>query len=437
MSTVSSPFDPSKTPGGSSIPSLLGTGYGKVVFFNLSPFELRLHFDNGDERLAPAWWARRFDVLDDPSDTIAWTIEATPSSSNPPLSQCWIEVYAPDEKIPEQYPAALVRQANVGNQVGVTSSQAVQNDGNPAGTIVVEGTPSGAATSELKMTNDGAAVLGGGNLVITNAGVFSAIPAGAIPLTGLASGALPSGVTITAAQVGTGYPAVDLAAGALPAGVTIAASQVGIGYPGADVSGFVNGAYDVYSTDNNHHIGIGWNSVSKIVEIGPGSTTSDKPLAIALLYVDASGVSQFGIIANGDGSGGVGGTGANKVTWDNLGNLTALSFVGPLTGNAATATTANNLATSAASTTYTASDHQGFPKASDGDVIRPSSTFTGTGPGTYNYGSPTGWAAANTVQICSNEPNSTQTVGVDTLGSTSVHVNMPNNWPFYGFAAKS
>lgn len=86
-------------------------------------------------------------------------------------------------------------------------------------------------------------------------------------------------------------------------------------------------------------------------------------------------------------------------------------------------------------------DVYGFPNQNAGGTQhwRATTTFSGVGPGTYNhnFGSLTGSQTPNFVAITANEGNSTQTVGVDSLGSSSVHVNMPNSWPFYGFAART
>lgn len=60
-------------------------------------------------------------------------------------------------------------------------------------------------------------------------------------------------------------------------------------------------------------------------------------------------------------------------------------------------------------------------------------SFIGTGPGTYTHGINTTPAF---VGVTPNQLNSSQTVGVDTIGFPTVHVDMPNSWPFVALAMK-
>lgn len=54
------------------------------------------------------------------------------------------------------YPAPLFRSSNVGNSIPVTTNVSnIANDGNPAGTSVVEATQSGAPSSNVSLLNDG------------------------------------------------------------------------------------------------------------------------------------------------------------------------------------------------------------------------------------------------------------------------------------------
>lgn len=67
-----------------------------------------------------------------------------------------------------------------------------------------------------------------------------------------------------------------------------------------------------------------------------------------------------------------------------------------------------------------------------GDLIRVSSLFNGTGAGTFTHGlgRTPGW-----VGITTTEANSTETVGVDSIGSSTVHVNQGvSSWPWIGLA---
>lgn len=77
-------------------------------------------------------------------------------------------------------------------------------------------------------------------------------------------------------------------------------------------------------------------------------------------------------------------------------------------------------------------DATGIPRFRTGDVLRVSSMFTGTGAGTFTHGLS---FAPSFVGITTTEGNSTETVGVDTIGSATVHVNQGvAGWPWAGMA---
>ena len=107
------------------------------------------------------------------------------------------------------YPMVLPRLSNVGNSIGSGMTTSLIVDGQAAGFIVVEATPTGASGSELKLTNEGAGVLAGGHILLSNTGVMSSDGTGSItgsmvtsiPLANLQTGALPAGITLPAAQV--------------------------------------------------------------------------------------------------------------------------------------------------------------------------------------------------------------------------------------------
>lgn len=200
---------------------------------NESSAFLQLDLGVNGQPIVQPWYNRTLE-LNQAIQNASWTVLATLQSGGAPSSAVYVEAIAPNEPRPADGP--VFRQSNIGNSVPVgTSSTSITNDGNAAGTVVVEATPSGAASSEAKLTNDGAFLCGGGLFSISNAGVVTAIPAGAIPATGVATGypaadlgagTLPSGVAVPVANVATGYPAADVGAGALPSGVTLDAAQV-------------------------------------------------------------------------------------------------------------------------------------------------------------------------------------------------------------------
>lgn len=405
-----------------------------VLITNGSQLGLALDFGNQQTAQVEPYTVEQFDLTAIPG--FIGVITCTPVNlltlQQPPSAYAYARVYARGETIPGTYPLALPRNIGIGNSTVPTTVNTVQNDGNPAPTQVVEATPQGAITSQLVWRNDGSGLFGGGNDVVDATGKFTSMPADAIPAAAIAAGALDTDVTITAPQISGGVPATDVT-GTLPA------AQVGSGYPGADVTGSVTDARNLLASDGIHGLTVVWDNTNSRLDVEVDSGTS-KPVALSFTYVDASGVQRVGLLVNGDGSGGLGASGATLFTWDALGNATATSFTGPLHGNADTATlatSADELDPSAATTTYASGDHQGYPKTSDSKVVRPGSTFSGTGPGTYNMGGGTGWAAPNFVGVTTTEVNSTETVGVDTIGSSTCHVNMPNSWPFVGYAVKS
>ena len=82
-------------------------------------------------------------------------------SSWPSSSLVFDAIGANDPEQASMYPLALSRNTNVGNNVNTVggTSSAIQNDNNPAGTSILESTPSGQGASALSLTNDGIALL--------------------------------------------------------------------------------------------------------------------------------------------------------------------------------------------------------------------------------------------------------------------------------------
>ena len=174
---------------------------------------------NGQPIVQP--WRNRLFQLPQAIQNAQWTIIAVLQSGGSPASAVYVEAFAPNETPPAgTLDGPVFRQSNIGNSVPVgTSATSITNDGNAVGTVVVEATPTGAGGSQAKLTNDGDFLCGGGLFHISNAGVVTAIPAGAIPQT----------------AIGAGYPAGSLGAGTLPAGVAVPETNVGAGYPAANV----------------------------------------------------------------------------------------------------------------------------------------------------------------------------------------------------------
>lgn len=150
---------------------------------------LQLDFGGaGPIKVIQPWYNKRIN-LQQPANQVNWTVTASLQSGSAPASMVFVELYDPAEDVSDLLSGSIFRQSNVGNAAAVSASaNAVQNDGNVAGTTVVEGTPSGAGSSQLLLTNDGKATLGGGHLTIDAAGN---ITAAAVSATSLSEGGQP------------------------------------------------------------------------------------------------------------------------------------------------------------------------------------------------------------------------------------------------------
>lgn len=134
---------------------------GSMVVWNESNISLMFTFQTGDQAYIPAWSARKF-VGSYGGSVVSWAQQAQLASNQPPLSQVVVEVYAQGENAHEIFPQSLAsRQNNIGNAATVTTAaSSVQNDGNVAGTSVVEATVSGDVGSAVQITNAGIATFG-------------------------------------------------------------------------------------------------------------------------------------------------------------------------------------------------------------------------------------------------------------------------------------
>jgi hypothetical protein len=174
---------------------------GKIVIWNESNISLMLSFQDGSTAYVPAWCATLFCGRTG-SVNITWEQQATLSSLAPPLSQVVVEVYPQGEPVPGTFPMALSRQSNVGNTVNTTGGTAtsIQNDGNVAGTSVVEATVSGDGTSAVELQNNGNLTLGNathhGHISSDNA-KFQTDGNGNLTINTLSSGVATQGIAIT------------------------------------------------------------------------------------------------------------------------------------------------------------------------------------------------------------------------------------------------
>jgi hypothetical protein len=463
---LSGPYDPT-TPYPQNVDTTIGEALGALIVHNLSPYELGVVMGNGSRVLVAAWSWRRLDVTA-PTPRLSWQIVATPNQAGPPLSVVFVEGATEPDELPPNYFGSYTRQTSIGNQVSTTSSNTLINDGASLGTQILESTPQGYASSFLLMKNDGtllvaavsngtvtdliqvtpggastAAALalalvtldrlrsdggnvttdGAGNLAIkkltatqitsdggkvttdgtgdlTIGGNLNGV--GFMPLnTGVwislnhdgANGSSPDAVHITAANPGGGSGAIDLHIANLTGGWTYFDMQTFTAW--IDSTGAFKGS--VFQGPAWAVVSNGGSATVPQLETstaGAGLAAKQGTAGIVELYPTAPASTQETI----------------QFDWqDSSGTLHAGPQIDPT------------------SATWHLQGQLKDPNA--GKWYPLIDTFTGTGAGTYSY---TGFGIKPTgVYVTSNEPNSTQTVGVDSLGTTSVHIDMPNAWPFY------
>jgi hypothetical protein len=160
MPQIVAEFDPASATSGTFSPNL-SNGIGKIIIWNESNWTLDIKFTAGDIDLAPAWTATIFE-LEGPAGKLTWMQDTQLAANIPPISKVWVVAYRDNETIPGVFPVALVRQTNIGNAVTLmASATSVQNDGNVAGTSLLEATVAADISSAVTWSND--AILVNGN----------------------------------------------------------------------------------------------------------------------------------------------------------------------------------------------------------------------------------------------------------------------------------
>lgn len=271
--------------------------------------------------------------------------------------------------------------------------------------LLLHGTLSGAT----KISSDGATLTsdGSGNVTATSFNGPLHGTADHVPATGVTAGALTEGVTIGADDVGASGPNEtfgaaaflnpgQINAGALPSGVTI---------PGSQITG------DLAANQ------VGPGALDADVTIGGGQVTSSVATAIAVDSTNAGSLTTPQLqtaTAN-----------AGLSAKDNSGSSFVEIVPASPTGHGRgvqldyqdTTNTlhAGLLVDDTGVTTMFGATKNGF-----GQVFHVSSFFSGSGSGTFSHGL---GATPSWVGITSNVVNSTFTVGVDTVGASTVHVN--------------
>lgn len=316
----------------------------------------------------------------DPSE-VSCVLTAKYVLPNQPVSQLYAILYQPDEPVPPtpvlgNSPIGIAGTVTTGSNVG--SASAINYDptainGETPGSV--QSTAASGGASPLVDVSDTNST-GGKRRFIQKTGEADINEDGSITAPAFHG---------TADHV----PASGVQAGALPSGVTIGGSQVG----GAVASANALGPFGAFSGVGNDTL---YTHQPAGTATGFDVQTWDGAAAHAANLVDGSGVRY-----------------ADQAT------------------NANNATTANSADSVPASGVQNGNLPSGVADL-NGHPLRGMSHFSGTGSGTYNHNySPT---TPNYIGITSTEPNSTQTVGVDSIGSSTVHVNMPQAWPFTGLA---
>lgn len=151
--------DPSKGPG--DIPTGIAARGGIIILHNLSPFELKITFNNDPTRTALlfAWQPRKFDFCGKRTETLHYEIlsgvSQNVSQQNTPSSVLWGESYAPGEPVPDSMPN-YDRLSNVGNPtLAISSTPAISNNGNPPGYPMVQAQPNDQTSPDVNWNNDG------------------------------------------------------------------------------------------------------------------------------------------------------------------------------------------------------------------------------------------------------------------------------------------
>ena len=179
MSRLVASFDPSA--GSGTFQAGAVNRCSVLWVMNESPNFLQLDFGGaGTTKIVQPWYNMQIQ-LSNPVQTVNWSVLASLQSGSAPVSMVYVELFDPAETVTSLLSGPLFRQSNVGNAAAVSSSAVtIQNDGNAAGSTVIEATPSGAGSSQLLWRNDGSGTFGGGLATVDNAGVFT-LPANAIP----------------------------------------------------------------------------------------------------------------------------------------------------------------------------------------------------------------------------------------------------------------
>lgn len=286
-------------------------GVGRIVVYNESNINLQLSWGSFST-YCPAWTAMLY-CISTSNVNINWQQQSTLVSTGAPISQVIVEAFDNNEVIVGTFPAALVRQTNIGNTVtaSVGSINTLVNDGNTQ-TSIIEATPLGAGSSTISIDNEGNVVIKG-----NNAGVLTT-------LLQLIAGATP-GVKVAAAAVLTeilGTVQIDQNA-SIRATLNAAISLV-LGISADTNRGLV--IFGHSATQSGNLLALQTSGFSNVFTVGPTGNTAVSGLLHALANLTADGIlSVVGASSLDNGA----------ITTDGAGNITT-------TGSATTGSVITN-----------------------------------------------------------------------------------------------
>lgn len=370
--------------------------------WNESGCGLKIQTNTGRQDVVPAGAWPVYELI--PGETnLTYTVSYVLPGA--PVAQLFAILYQPGEAVPPT-PVLGNSPIGIGGTVQTSTVNQLINDNNPPATEIIEATPSDQSASSWKLFNDAS-----GYVQVLSANVLRIIlkvvrgdasttkasiqlgDSGDTTITTLygtvgAGSNVPASVvtgTLPASQLGAGYPSADLGAGTVPSGVVVPGGQVSGAVAEATNADFLAppGQVPGMGTQSDQDATPPDGNVSDIIELVPQQRASTLTTTLLTLKT-AAGTKVNGPILR-----------TNSPTF-------------AVQGQFQDYTSQNNYPLFAA--------------------------FTGTGAGTYTHHLTAG-KTPMTVQLIANEANSTQTMGVDSLGATSVHCNMPNAWPFYGMVA--
>jgi hypothetical protein len=130
----------------------------KILIYNASALSFQLDFLNGQTDTLHPWEANWW-PLDGDTKQIQWAIDTDSLNvSTPPITTIFLTLYGAQEKLTGTYPVSLPYQTSLGGgqtSTNVTSTNnAIVNDGNTAGTSIIETTVVGKPSTTI-LTNDG------------------------------------------------------------------------------------------------------------------------------------------------------------------------------------------------------------------------------------------------------------------------------------------